>query len=148
MIMRHIRQEMRSHRWAQLTVTQFRALIFASVREGPSLSDMAEHIGLSLPAASRVADLLVRRGLLRRRQGMADRRRVALSATRLGEAMYNKAHRATRAALARRFDAISLSERLLISDAMLILRRVFAAADVPPRARKPARRGRTSGGLT
>lgn len=125
-IMRYIRREMRSHRQSQLTIPQFRALIFASVYEGASLSDMAEHLGLSLAATSRMADLLVRRGLLQRAQGATDRRRVCLSPTRAGRAAYRSAHLATRTAMARRFSTLSNEERALITRAMRVLGRVFS----------------------
>jgi DNA-binding MarR family transcriptional regulator len=128
--MRYIRHEMRSHRQPRLSVPQFRALIFASVHDGPSLSAMAEHLGLSLPAASRMADQLVRRGLLERRQAARDRRRVSLSPTARGRAEYRRAHNAARAAIARRFDAISKDERLLVGRAMALLGRVFGVVDM------------------
>lgn len=133
-IMRYIRREMRSHRQSQLSIPQFRALIFASVYEGASLSDMAEHLGLSLAATSRMADSLVRRGLLQREQGAADRRRVSLSPTRAGRAAYRSAHQATRTAMARRFTALSGDERALITRSLRVLGRLFSPpAQSPPR---------------
>src|SRR5262245_37005146 len=126
-VMRSIRQEMRSHRRSQLSVPQFRALIFASVFERPSLSDLAEHLGLSLPAASRMVDRLVRRGLLQRFDGVRDRRLIALVATRKGKAECRRAHNATQTALARRLDAISTEERQLVSRSLKVLERVFGA---------------------
>ena len=48
-VMRTIRGQMRSHSAAELSVVQFRALAFLNRRAGASLSDLAEHIGLSLP---------------------------------------------------------------------------------------------------
>jgi len=125
-IMRYIRREMRSHRQSQLSIPQFRALIFASVFEGASLSDMAEHLGLSLAATSRMADSLVRRGLLQRQQGATDRRRVSLSPTRAGRAAYRSAHQATRTAMARRFTALSGDERALITRSLRVLGRLFS----------------------
>jgi len=127
-VMKCIRQEMRSHRHTQLSVPQFRALIFASVNENASLSAMADHLGLSLPAASRMVDLLVRRGLLERQNGIRDRRLISLIATRKGKAEFRRARSATQAALARRLDAISADERLLINRSLKVLERIFGVS--------------------
>jgi DNA-binding MarR family transcriptional regulator len=124
--MRYIRSQMRSHRYHRLSVPQFRALIFASIQEGPALSDLAEHLGLSLPATSRMVDQLVRQGLLERRQAASDRRCVSLSPTRRGRAAFQRAREATRAALAERFGAVSDQERVIVAKAMKILERAFA----------------------
>ena len=53
-LMRAIRKEMRSYREAGLSVPQFRLLIYLNRNEGVSLSDVAGHLGLSLPAMSRM----------------------------------------------------------------------------------------------
>src|SRR5438876_76025 len=81
LIMRFIREEMRVRRRGQLSVPQFRALLFATLQEEPSVSGLAEHLGLSLPTASRLVDLLVRRGLMERKLVAKDRRRIRLSLT-------------------------------------------------------------------
>jgi DNA-binding MarR family transcriptional regulator len=135
-VMRFIRHEMRSHRHVRLSVPQFRTIIFASLREDSSLSALAEHLGLSLPAASRMVDQLVRGGLLLRRQAAQDRRRVLLSPTPRGETVYQRAHDATRKALARRFDSISADDRLAVSRAIRILGRVFGTLAVRERDEK------------
>jgi DNA-binding MarR family transcriptional regulator len=125
-VMRFMREQMRGHRGALLSVPQFRALVFASHSEDASLSALAEHIGLSLPATSRMVDVLVKRGLLQRQAGCHDRRRVALSLTGRGRATFRAARKATQAALARRFDALSEPEQALVSQALGILSRAFA----------------------
>jgi MarR family transcriptional regulator for hemolysin len=129
--MRFIRSQMRSHRKHSLSVPQFRALVFASVNRDPSLSAMAEHIGISLPTASRMVDLLVRRGLMERRSAAADRRRVSLSLTARGQAVFRSARRATQAALALRFRSMTPDERSQICAALQTLSRVFAGPRLP-----------------
>src|SRR5512136_2638870 len=106
-VMRFIRGQMRGHRRAHLTVPHFRALVFLSHYDDASLSALAEHVGLSLPAASRMVELLVKRGLMERRPRSGDRRRLALALTARGRTTFSAALRATRAALARRFEALS-----------------------------------------
>jgi DNA-binding MarR family transcriptional regulator len=126
LIMRFIRSEMRGHRQTELSIPQFRALVFVTHRAEASLSALAEHIGLSLPAASRMVEQLVKRGLMERRTRPGDRRCVSLALTRRGKAVFATARRATQAALARRFEALSAQELSVISAALGILDGVFA----------------------
>lgn len=124
--MRFIRTHMRQHRKAGLTVPQFRALIFLSVHQDASLSAMAEHLGLSLPAASRLVQLLVRRGLLEREVDPDDRRRVSLSLTRRGTKAFRAALAATELALAHTLEGLNARQNGQVSAAMRLLRDVFA----------------------
>lgn len=126
MIMRFIRSEMRRHRQMELSVPQFRALIFVNQHEEPSLSELAEHVGLSLPAASRMVDLLVRRGLMQREARPENRRSISLSLTGQGKTTFRKARQATQRALARQFKALEARELLLVSDAMQVLHATFS----------------------
>lgn len=126
LIMRFIRHEMRRNRQAGLTVPQFRALIFLSHSDDASLSAMAEHVGLSLPAASRMVDLLVRRGLLARREQPADRRRVSLSLTPAGREAFESAWAATQKAMAQVFGSLTCRELTQVKQALGALNRVFA----------------------
>jgi DNA-binding MarR family transcriptional regulator len=63
-----------------LSVPQFRALGFVHRHAGSSLSEVADHIGLTLPAMSRLIDGLVELQLMRRQSQSADRRRGCRSA--------------------------------------------------------------------
>ena len=101
-VMRAIRGEMRRLGTQELTVPQLRTLLFVTRRDGSSLSDVAEHIGLSLPSASRLVDLLVERGLLRRRTSSADRRRIVLAATPRGQSLMESVRAGVQTKVARR----------------------------------------------
>jgi DNA-binding MarR family transcriptional regulator len=126
-IMRFIRGQMRAHRRVELTVPQFRALVFAKHYEDGSLSDLAEQLGLSLPATSRLVQVLVQRGLLRRGARSSDRRCIKLSLTTRGRASFRAAQNATLAALAKRLEALPAAERGLVHAALEVLNRVFLA---------------------
>ena len=66
----------------ELSLTQVRALHFLTAEaEEASLKQLADAIGLSLPAASRSVDGLVQRGLVTRTENAEDRRAKALRAT-------------------------------------------------------------------
>ena len=68
---------------SDLSLTQLKALYRLSGGEAPTVKDLAEGLGLSLPAASRGVEGLVKRGLVERWEDEQDRRarRVRLSST-------------------------------------------------------------------
>ena len=125
LVMRMLRAEMRSHRSADLSVPQFRALAFIARHPGTSLSEVADHIGLTLPSISKMIDRLMARDLVARREASDDRRRVCLELTPRGQATWRSSTRATRTYLAELFDALSPEDREIIIRAMNSLRRVF-----------------------
>ena len=61
LVMRFIRDQVRRRRTAGLSLPQFRTLIFLNRIKNSSLSAVAEHLGLSLPAMSRLINGLVAR---------------------------------------------------------------------------------------
>ena len=73
-------------KWRDLDISmqQLRAMFFLRDEEEASVGRLAELFGFGLPAASLLADRLVRAGYVERREDPADRRRVLLSLTRAG----------------------------------------------------------------
>jgi DNA-binding MarR family transcriptional regulator len=73
-------------RWRDLDISmpQLRAMYFLRDEEEVSVGRLAELFGIGLPAASLLADRLVRAGYVERREDPTDRRRVLLSLTRAG----------------------------------------------------------------
>jgi DNA-binding MarR family transcriptional regulator len=127
MVMRAIRNEMRSYRGSDLSVPKFRVLIFLNRHEGASLSDIAEHMGLTLPSMSKMIDGLVARNMVIRQMDPGDRRRVTLAPTALGRTAMQSAYEATAARLAERLAALPASERRTILKAMQILESIFVS---------------------
>src|SRR6478672_10120056 len=78
-----IRRTMRSYRKG-LSLPQFRALVLIDREPSVSLSVVADHLGVSLPTASRIVGGLVRNGLLARGGSEVDRRVCHLSLTARG----------------------------------------------------------------
>jgi DNA-binding MarR family transcriptional regulator len=132
-LMGFIRHEMRHNRRAGLSVPHFRALVLLSHTGDASVSAMAEHLGLSLPAASRLADVLVRRGLLARQSQVGDRRRVLLSLTSRGRAVFEEALAATEEALASKFETVPRRQLNQVIVAMQALDRVFSTPNGEPK---------------
>jgi MarR family transcriptional regulator for hemolysin len=143
-IIQSLRVKMRGGRGPDLTVPQFRTLIFFGVRPGAALSAAAEHVGLTPPSMSRLVDGLVLRGLLSRRESPKDRRRVAIELTASGRTLLEAAREATLAIFASGLSALPEAEISGIARAMRSLRRVFGAEDVPPEggATQPAKERR------
>ena len=124
-IMRVVRGQMRRHRAKGLSVPEFRALGFLSRTTGASLSDLADHLGIALPSASKLVDGLVERKLVTRRVVRADRRRLALAVTQRGRGIWRASLASTEAYLASLLSARSDAERATIVRAMRALRPLF-----------------------
>jgi DNA-binding MarR family transcriptional regulator len=127
MVMAAIRTEMRSHRGSDLSVPQFRVLVYLHRHEGASLSDIAEHLGLTLPSMSKMIDGLVARQLVTRRMDPGDRRRVTLAPTVLGRTAMQSAYKATESRLAERLAALVAAERRTILKGMQVLESIFGS---------------------
>ena len=124
--MRLIRKKLREQGAQLLSVPQFRTLLFISSNKGASLSEVADHIELTLPSMSALVDGLVTRNFVVRRTRPEDRRRVDLTLTERGEATLRSARKATQDYLKVRFSSLSESERGTILKGMKILRRVLS----------------------
>jgi len=125
LIMRTLVGEMRRHRATDLSVPQFRTLAFLNRHEGACLSDVAEHIGLTLPSMSKMIDGLVTRRLVLRHVHPKDRRRVTLALTERGGGALQVAREATRAFLAGRLAPLPEPQLAAIVQVMGVLRPIF-----------------------
>ena len=124
--MRVIRKKLREHGTQLLTIPQFRTLLFIGSNKGASLSEVADHIGLTLPSMSALVDGLVTRNFVIRRAHRDDRRRMDLMLTERGETTARSARDATQDYLKERFSNLSETERITVVKGMRILRQIFA----------------------
>lgn len=124
-VMSVFRAEMRAGRPAELSVPQFRTLIYLQRHPGATLSGVAEHLGLALSTVSKLVDGLFKRDFVTRETSAEDRRRARLALTRHGEAMLEGARAGAQARLAERLSALSLAEQEAVLIAMRALYRVF-----------------------
>jgi len=125
MIFRLIRNELQEYGAKEMSVPQYRTLSYVYRKGGVSLSEVADHIGLTLPTISMLVDGLVARGLMNRREDTEDRRRITLTLTEPGRARLESAQRATVAYLEERLRQLSASDRAIITGAMRMLRELF-----------------------
>ena len=99
--MQAVRVEMR-RRTSGLSVPQFRSLVFIGSNPGCGLCSLAEHVGLTCPAMSRLVDGLAARSLVDRRGCLKDRRRVILTLTDAGLELMSRVKNEAAAGLAER----------------------------------------------
>jgi DNA-binding MarR family transcriptional regulator len=110
----------------ELTVPQLRALTSVAEREDCTMGELARSLGISLSAATGLAERLVQHGLLAREAAPEDRRIVCLRLTKAGE----RAREACRQERMRRIEAAlgALSPRQQ-ADIAAALRRLREALD-------------------
>jgi len=124
-VMNALRGEMRARRPAELSVPQFRALIYLQRHFDAMVSEVAEHLGLALSTTSKLVDGLVKREYVKRTISEEDRRRARLIVTVRGEAALESARVETRAWMAKRLSSLTPEEQEAVSVAMRSLYRVF-----------------------
>jgi DNA-binding MarR family transcriptional regulator len=133
LMMRVIRTEMRGQRSADLTVPQFRVLLFISRNPGSSLLAAAEYLGLTSPTVSTMVDGLVHDHLVTREDSLRDRREVLLTLTVQGESILEKARNGTQARLAKILSPLSPLERDIVFQALKCLQPVFLMSQISGR---------------
>jgi DNA-binding MarR family transcriptional regulator len=120
-VMRIIRNEMQVQRSPDLTVVQFRALRLISRRSDTSLSEVAVHLGLTLPSTSKMIDGLVNRELVTRRSSETDRRCIVLEVTEKGDGLLKTAANRTQKRLSEMLAVINHEDLAIILKSMQIL---------------------------
>jgi DNA-binding MarR family transcriptional regulator len=134
LIMRTIRVEMRRRRGLELTVPQFRALLYIERHPGASLAEVAGFLGLTPPSTSRLVDGLVDRGQVARGESQADRRRLTLVLTLGGRSLLQAARRGTTDRLAQVVEGLTSTQRERLVRALEAVRPIFAASGETPEA--------------
>jgi len=100
-------------------------MVFVDRHIGASLSEVAEHIGITLPSASKLVDDLIKNDLMSREEHPEDRRRVSLAVTRRGRTILEASRERTLTYLSERLDETSQSDKEAIVEAMKALRFAF-----------------------
>jgi DNA-binding MarR family transcriptional regulator len=131
-IMQSIRVEMRRGRGADLSIPQFRTLGFIQRYPDLSLSDLANHLGLTLPSVSKLVDGLVKQKLVSRHESVSDRRCLALGLTSKGESIINSARTGTQVSLIKILGSLSDEELGVVEHAMELLDPLFASQEKQP----------------
>ncbi len=124
-VMQFIRAEMRRQGAQVLSVPQFRALRFFSQYSGASLSELAEHLGVTRATASAIVERLVRRALVNRSEHPQERRRNWHTLTPEGAQLLQDARRAARQSMVVALGELSESQLQQITAGALLLKGVF-----------------------
>jgi DNA-binding MarR family transcriptional regulator len=90
-LMRLIRTSVRD-RGGTFSVSQLRVLGFVSRTPGASVSDVANHLDVTIPSASALVDRLVKKQLIRRVDDPNERRKVLLTITEIGSTVLEESH--------------------------------------------------------
>ncbi|MGI8556896.1 MAG: MarR family winged helix-turn-helix transcriptional regulator [Solirubrobacteraceae bacterium] len=106
----------------ELSVTQLRTLGVLEHRDvEPSVKQLSELIGLSLPATSRNVDGLLRRGLLERQEDGHDRRVKRLCLTAAGRELVQRVDAARLAGMQQFTETLTEQQRTRLSGALASL---------------------------
>jgi DNA-binding MarR family transcriptional regulator len=131
-VTRLIREEMRRHRGSDLTLPQFRSLLFLQRNPGAALRDVADHLGLTPPTVSKMINGLFGRGLIERPGSAVDRRRVELRLTARGSTLIDRVRGETATKFAERLEKLPPSEREKMISSLESLRMALQPVEKTP----------------
>ncbi len=94
-----------------LSPAQFEGLRFVATHPGCLVSEVAQGLRTSNPAATKLLDRLAARGMVVRLSGLADRRQVRLSVTAAGDRALRALREAQRASLRGILEKMTASDR-------------------------------------
>jgi DNA-binding MarR family transcriptional regulator len=142
-VMWFIRRQMRAHRGG-MSLAQFRSLARVNRNPSASLSNVAEHLGASLPTTSRIVTGLVEKGFLVRHNCRWDRRQVSLDLTPRGREVLQTARKAAQQHMETELGNLPATDLGALIKATKILKGIFGPANTP--APVVAANGNPSGG--
>ena len=115
---------MRVQAESALSIPQFRVLVQLSIK--PSCNrELAEGIGVSVPAMSRMVEQLVKRGLVARDPNREDRRQVWLRLTPTGQKKFERIRESAQANIAERIARLSAQDRKALATGLAVLTQIF-----------------------
>lgn len=130
LLMRFIRADMRTHTAESLSIPQLRSLAFINRNPGTSLSEVAEHLGVTCATASTTIERLVQRDLVERTDHPQERRRVVLNLTEQGKLLLKQSQEITRTHIADILEGLTAEEIAHIEEGLTLLKNVFERSEV------------------
>lgn len=123
-VMRALRTELRSEAKGELTVPQLRVL--ANLNHGvEDATGLAEGLGVSLPAMSKMLDGLQLRGLIRRTPHRVDRRKAKVVLTRKGKVLFDSSVRKARKTFRAKIQKLPAQQRRELHRGLIVLDELF-----------------------
>jgi len=130
LVMRFIRADMRENSATSLSIPQLRSLAFLKRNPGASLSDLAEHLGVTCATASTTTERLVQRNFIQRTDHPQERRKVVLNLTDEGKQNLEETQTQTRTHIADLLDGLTAKEIAQIEKGLTLLKNVFEQSEV------------------
>ncbi|MBC1239666.1 MarR family transcriptional regulator [Nostoc linckia z18] len=130
LMMRFIRADMRAHSAAFLSIPQLRSLAFINRNPGASLSDLAEHLGVTSATASATIERLVQRNFVQRNADPQERRRVLLNLTEEGKQQLKQSQDQTRAHITELLQGLTEEQISNIEEGLALLKNVFEQTEI------------------
>lgn len=127
-LVRLARRAVREAPDATLSPSRLRALGFLDDNPAACLADLAEHLIVGSPTASKLVDDLVERGLLRRSADASDRRRLELRVTRAGRRAMGTAARPAQDRLRSLLERLSGEDLVKVHEGLLTLLPLLVSA--------------------
>ncbi|MBG1271006.1 MarR family winged helix-turn-helix transcriptional regulator [Nostoc sp. WHI] len=130
LLMRFIRADMRANSAASLSIPQLRSLAFLNRSPNASLSDLAEHLGVTCATASATTERLVQRDLVQRIDDPQERRRVLLNLTQEGKDQLKQSQDQTRTHIADLLEGLTPEQVSHIEEGLALLKNVFEQTEI------------------
>jgi DNA-binding MarR family transcriptional regulator len=130
LVMRFIRTNMRANSAASLSIPQLRTLAFLNRSPDASLSDLAEHLGVTCATASATTERLVQRNLVQRIDDPQERRRVLLNITEDGKHQLKQSQDQTRADIGELLTDLTEEQISHIEEGLALLKNVFEQTEI------------------
>lgn len=105
----------------EVTLPQFRALVLLEAHESMTVAELADALGVVPSTASRMADRLVTRKLIRRSTDAANRRQVQLRLSAAGRRLIEQSTRGRRREITRLLRAIPKPEQERLAASLRLL---------------------------
>lgn len=126
LVMRFIRADMRARgSYEEISVPQFRALAFLDKNPGASLSELADHLGVTRATASANTERLVQRHFVDRCDDPTERRRVVLKLTEAGRKHLEETRAQTRLYIADLLTSLTDEQITQVEAGLSFLKQVF-----------------------
>ena len=126
LVMRFIRADMRARgSYEEISVPQFRSLAFLDKHPGASLSELADHLGVTRATASANTERLVQRNFVDRCDHPEERRRVVLKLTAEGKEHLEATRAQTRLYIGDLLTSLSDEEITQVEVGLSLLKQVF-----------------------
>ncbi|MBD2123537.1 MarR family winged helix-turn-helix transcriptional regulator [Trichocoleus sp. FACHB-262] len=126
LVMRFIRADMRVRgSYEEISVPQFRSLAFLDKNPGASLSELADHLGVTRATASANTERLVQRNFVDRCDHPEERRRVVLKLTPAGKEHLEATRAQTRLYIGDLLTSLSDDDITQVEAGLSLLKQVF-----------------------